>query len=270
MLRRTVFALVAAVSAGPVWASEQSDRLLDALELDRIVAIMIEEGTEYGTDIGTAMLPDGGGAEWQGIVARIYDAGAMAETVRAGVDAALGEADIAQAIDFFESDRGQRIVDMELEAREAMLDAEIEEAARAAWLDRADDGSELVAKIETFIETNDLIESNVVGALNSSLRFYNGLADGGLLEMSDDEILSEVWAEEPQTRDETTEWVHGFLLMAYGPLAPEDFDAYQALSESEAGQAMNRALFAGFNAMYFEISYALGLAVAGQSVATEL
>lgn len=270
MLRRTVLALAATVLALPAVASEQSDRLLEALALDRIVAIMIEEGTEYGADIGAAMLPGGGGGEWQGTVARIYDAGAMAQTVRAGVESALAGEDISGAIEFFESDRGRRIVDLELEARAAMLDPEIEEAAREAWTERADDGSELTGKIETFVATNDLVESNVVGALNSSLRFYNGLADGGLLEMTEDEILAEVWAEEPQTRIETSEWVHGFLLMAYGPLDPEDFDAYQALSESPAGQAMNRALFAGFNAMYFEISYALGLAVAGQTAATEL
>jgi hypothetical protein len=42
------------------------------------------------------------------------------------------------------------------------------------------------------------------------------------------------------------------------------------LSRTDAGRALNRALFAGFNKMYDDISYALGMAVAREMQVQEL
>jgi hypothetical protein len=52
--------------------------------------------------------------------------------------------------------------------------------------------------------------------------------------------------------------------VAYEPLTDDELDAYIAMSESSVGRVLNRALFAGFNAMYDKLSYALGLAAAQQ------
>ncbi|NVK60443.1 MAG: hypothetical protein HWE37_10270, partial [Rhodobacteraceae bacterium] len=101
-------------------------------------------------------------------------------------------------------------------------------------------------------------------------RFYLGLVDGGALEMSERDIADEVWSQEPETRADTREWLYGYLLMSYGPIADKDLEDYVALSSTEEGKAMNRALFDGFNAMYDEISYALGLAAAQQMMAQDL
>ena len=111
---------------------------------------------------------------------------------------------------------------------------------------------------------NDLIEANVAGALNASYRFYAGLVEGGAIEMTESEILADVWSQEEETRTDTTEWLYGFLLMAYQPLDADQMDAYVALSASPEGRALNRALFDAFNKMYDDISYGLGLAVAQQ------
>jgi hypothetical protein len=83
-------------------------------------------------------------------------------------------------------------------------------------------------------------------------------------------MLSDVWAQEPRTRSETEEWVKSFLLMAYGPLSGDDLDTYIGVTDTPEGQQLNRALFDGFNGMYEDISYALGLAVARQMQGTEL
>ena len=88
--------------------------------------------------------------------------------------------------------------------------------------------------------------------------------------MTEEEILSEVWAQEEDTRSDTREWLYAFLLVAYRPLSDAVLDEYVALSASPEGRAMNRALFAGFNAMYDEISYGLGLAAAQQMLGEEL
>jgi hypothetical protein len=59
-------------------------------------------------------------------------------------------------------------------------------------------------------------------------------------------------------------------MLAYGPLSSEVLGDYIDLSQTEAGKAMNRALFEGFDIMYEDISYALGLAVARQMQGQDL
>ena len=55
-----------------------------------------------------------------------------------------------------------------------------------------------------------------------------------------------------------------------GPLSDEEMAAYIAFARTEAGQALNRALFDGFGAAYEDISYALGRTVAHNMLAEEL
>jgi hypothetical protein len=171
---------------------------------------------------------------------------------------------------FFDSAEGRRIVELEVSARRAMMEDAVEDAARADYLQRVGEGDDRLALVEQFVDANDLIEANVVGALNSNYMFYRGLVEGGALEMSEAEMLDDVWSQEDETRGDTREWLYGFLLLAYGPLEDATLEAYVALSVTPEGRAMNRALFAGFDRMYAEISYALGLAIAREMQSEEL
>lgn len=269
MLTRLAAVLATAGLAWPAFAAP-SDDLLDALGAPRIVEIMRAEGLDYGTEMASDFLPGGDNPAWQETVARIYDAERMLATVRAGFAERLDDTPTDELLAFFEGDTGQRIVALEISAREAMLDADVEEAARAAFrqLDGSDDPH--LADIEDFVEANDLIEANVVGALNASYMFYKGLAEGGALQTSEADMLRDVWAQEDDTRVDTREWLYAFLLLAYGPLEEETVERYVALAQTPEGQAMNRALFAGFNQMYDDISYALGLAAARQMQGQDL
>ena len=58
--------------------------------------------------------------------------------------------------------------------------------------------------------------------------------------------------------------------MAYDPLAPDDLEAYAAFYRTEAGQALNQAMFSAFNQMFEEISYLLGQAVAQHMLSEQL
>lgn len=75
-------------------------------------------------------------------------------------------------------------------------------------------------------------------------------------------MLAEVWAQEPDIRAETESWLYPFLALAYKPLSDADVEAYLAFSESEAGRAMNAAMFAAFDEVFREISHDLGRAAA--------
>ena len=196
------------------------------------------------------------------MVARIYDTDAMQTVVKRGFANALDGVDIAPLETFFASDMGKRIVTLELSAREAMMDNAIEETAKeqARAFERARDDAFVL--VDDFVKAGDLLEANVVGAMNSNMQFYRGLVDGGAFELSEEQILADVWEQEQETRADTRDWLYGFLIMAYTPLAPGELETYTELSKTKAGAAMNAALFEGFDNMYSDISYALGLAAA--------
>jgi hypothetical protein len=218
------------------------------------------------------MLPDGGGADWRDAVAAIYDLETMEEEVRGAFAEAIVDADLDTMLDFFTSERGAQIIGLEISARRAMLDEGVEEASREAAALQIMEETPRYEAVSAFIETNDLIENNVVGALNSSYAFYMGLIDGGVMPpgVTADTALQDVWAQEPDIRDNTTEWVYAFLLMAYEPLSDDDLAAYQAFSETAAGEALNSALFMAFDGMFEDISRALGLAASRFMVTQEL
>lgn len=254
---------------GPVRA-ETSDKVLDALNLDGLLRIMRTEGLEYGRDMALDMFGRPDVARWSTQVSDIYDIARMETLIRRAFEEALDAEQTRPLHGFLTSEEGARIIGLELSAREAMVDPDTEEAARAAF--RAIDGEDqqTLRQIEAFIRANDLIEANVAGAMNASYQFYRGLADGGALALTESEMLADVWSQEEETRDDTREWLFAFLLLAYSPLEAEVLDDYVAFSSSPPGRALNGALFAAFNEMYDSISYALGLAAAGQMTAQDL
>lgn len=248
------------------------DPLIEVLGLGDLVAIMREEGIAYGDEIEDEMFPGRGGDRWDAEVARIYDGGRMADELKDTLGRALSGTDLDPLIGFFASETGARIVSLELSARRALLDPEVEEASLERLEDMQADDDPRLALIERFVEANSLIEANVAGALNSNYAFYTGLADGRAFdfEMTEEQMLADVWGQEPEIRDETREWLLSYLVMAYAPLSDAALEDYIALSETPQGTALNAALFAGFDVAFTRISRELGLAaaqfIAGQDI----
>ena len=126
---------------------------------------------------------------------------------------------------------------------------------------RGDDRLDL---LEDFIAANDLIESNVVGAMNSDIAYFRGFSAGAQKDMGLDEadIMREVWAGEPEARAQVMEWVYGFSALAYQPLDEDEFDAYIAFGKTDAGRALNTAVFAAFDNVYADLARGLGAGTA--------
>ncbi|GGL77513.1 DUF2059 domain-containing protein [Wenxinia marina] len=254
-------ALVAAPFAAPAQEAEGDvDALFEALLLPEVLGVMQQEGVGYGAEVGEDLFESAVSASWSDGVAAIYDAERMEREVRAAFAEALEGEDLAPMIEFFTEGAGRTAVALELSAREAMLDEEVEEAAREAAALAMADGTERSAQLERFVEANDLVETNVVSAMNSNVAFYLGLMDGGALpaQLTEDQILADVWGQEPEIRQTTTEWIYSFLGLAYQPLSDEDLEAYTAFSETEPGQTLNRAVFEAFDAPFEAISHDLG------------
>ena len=240
--------------------------LVAALDLDRLIAVMRREGLAYGDDLAEELFPDAGGPRWQAIVAAIHDPARMKATVVEVLDTEMEghPAELSAATAFFAATEGRRIVGLELAAREALLDDATREAAELAFEDMQAAAPQRVILLDRFATANDLVESNVAGALNSNLAFYRGMLAGGSADVAaaERDMLSDLWAQEPQIRDETVIWLYPYLAMSYDTLSDAELETYIGFSRSAAGQKLNRALFAAFDRMLSRQAYDLGVAVA--------
>lgn len=273
MLLRQITAgltLATALAVAPAAGAQPVQRLLDALGVSQTVEIMREEGLDYGADLGADMIPGGAPGSYGRAVEDIYDAARMEETVRGVFAEEFGDTDPQPLLEFFTSETGERMIELEISARRAMMEEGVEEAARDRFRDMEAEETAQYERTRRFVEVNDLVEANVEGALNANYMFFLGLADGGAIDMSEDQMIDEVWSGEAETREDTREWVYGYLLLAYSPAGPEALEQYTELSETPEGQAMNTALFTAFDKMYSDISYALGRAVAQAMSSQEL
>ncbi len=243
------------------------EALAGALRITDTVAIMREEGLIYADQVAEAMLAEVDTAGWERQIAQLYDTNRMEQLVLQGLERALEGADLAPMLVFYSSDVGQRAVTLELAARRAFLDPKAEDAARAAATDAAarKDGpqADLLGRVQRLIEGGDLIERNVTASLNADMMFWRGvMAAGGPGPAGDEgdeaDLADAVTVDLDETRRETEAWMTAFLLVACGPLTPEQMDDYATFFETRDGRTLNAALFEGFNGMYDQLAYLLG------------
>jgi hypothetical protein len=238
--------------------------LAQTMRFGDLFAVLRDEGVAYGDTLETDMFPAGGGPGWDRAVATVYDAPKLAAAFETAIATQLGndpEA-LAEINAFFSSDLGQRIVALEIDARRAFLDTAAEEAARVAADRRAARRDPKVALIGRFIEAGDLLEMNVAGALSGNLAFMKGMSGTGAYgaPLPEDQLMSDIWAQEDQIRDDTNTWLYAYLGLAYDPLTEAELEAYVAFSERPAGRRLNAALFTAFDAVFQEVSHDLGRA----------
>lgn len=252
------------LSAQPVaTASTQVDAFLSAIRLDETLETMRREGLDYGMSIEEDLFPGAGGARWQDMLTRIYDPAAMRARFeplfRRTVDG-FPDGELAAAVEFFTSPLGRRVVELENAARAAQLDEAVEDASRARVEQMQAEDDPRIRLIGRFVEVNDLIEANVVGALNANIAFYQGLNQGRAFgpALAEDEILRDVASQEASVREETGDWVFAYLALAYQSLTDEELERYTAFSATEAGRALNRALFSAYDGLFEAISRDLG------------
>lgn len=248
------------------------EALFNALSLPDMIDIMREEGLAYGADIAADLLAGRPTGDWDAALAAIYDPDRMQQEVLRELGLALADDDITPILAFFEAEPGATIINLEVTARRALLDDAVEAASKDAAIIARMDETPRYQLIDRFVTVNDLVETNVVGAMNSNYAFYIGLKQGGAFpaDLTEDQILSDVWSQEAEIRDNTTEWVYSFLLLAYSPLSDADLETYIAFSETPAGIALNRAIFQAFDGLFDDISRSLGLAAAREMITQEL
>ena len=71
-------------------------------------------------------------------------------------------------------------------------------------------------------------------------------------DMSDEDILADVWAQEAEIREDTSQWLYAFLTLTYQPLSEEELRAYVDFFSTPEGLRLNNAIFAAFDDMFGE------------------
>lgn len=265
-MRIAVLGLVLGVVAISARASELSDSYL----LPDLFDIMAEEGRSATLSDPTVPQDAAGRASWERAIGVIYNADRMHDDFVAALEARLDEDTRREALAFARSELGRRVLQLEVSARRALLSEEIDEAARIA-LEEARDAprstpqGRALALVQERIAVNDLIELNVSLGLNTSLAYYNGMAEAGWMAgMAGADLLSLVWAQEGAIRSDVTDWAESYFLLAYQPLSESEMNDYIAHAASPAGDAFNRAMFHAFDEVFVEISRRVGVAMAQQ------
>ncbi len=262
---------------GPVRASVAQD-LPELYLFDDLFQIMAAEGISASGDENATPLDPTELGQWRANLERIYDASRLEANFVAALEQALeGRADVTEdAIAFAQSPLGERVLRLEVSAREALLDNEIDEMARLALMEAREADSDSAAArrlalVRERIEVNNLVELNVSLGLNTSYAYYTGmLSETDLPGLEPQDVLTLVWAQEEDVRADVGDWIESYFLMAYQPLSDDDLRAYIDWSGSALGDAFNRAMFLAFDTVFVDISRqvgtALGRALSGQSL----
>lgn len=262
MIRAALLSAVLTLAPLASYADARLTQLIDLLNIDAYIDITRTEGLRDAPVLAQEFLGQAPDPVLDRQLLDIYDTERMRETVRQVMASTLTPDVIDAALLFVGSETGQRIASLELAARRAMSDPAIEEAAKEAWARAPEERAELVDRIGAVIAASDLIERNVTGALNSNLRFMQGLSDGSATEVPMRDVLADVWAQEESIRADTEEWLGAYLLLAFQPLPEGDLESYIRFWETAPGRALNGAMFDAFNQMYDGLSYATARVIA--------
>ena len=87
----------------------------------------------------------------------IYNLDQMENTVTCRFFIELGDVDMAPVLAFLTNPTGQRLVAFELSAREAMMEGDIEQAARAAFRTLDEKSDARLTVLNDFVRANDLV-----------------------------------------------------------------------------------------------------------------
>lgn len=267
-----LIALAGPVAAQPLAAprhEQTADAVWDVMDMDSLVPILQAEALAEGEEMAATMFQGRGTGRWLDRVRAIHDPARFRRLFLAGMAEALPDADgdrLQEGLAFYRGPLGRRMLALESSARAAMLDGDVEAAARDAFAHAASLGDPRAAQIGRLIEAADLVETNVAGGLNASVAFSRGFQAGGGFPMSlaEGEIIRDAWAQEPQLRADTEAWIGAYLFLAYSSLPDADLDRYIAYAASGGGQALSRLMFAGFDAVFAQTSYDMGLAAAAE------
>lgn len=250
---RFAFALILILVAPPVWADAVTQRLLEAIQMPKLLGQLAVEAEQTAGDLDEDFLQGQGGDLVVNTARRLNAPARVQPVLEAEITRLMSEDHRRAVTSFFEADLGQRIVDLEIAARIAIYDDALLEAVQGRVAETG-----VRALITEIIEESDLIERNVQDGLAVLEQFYRGRQAGGMTDLTGSEIGGFLAELEEGLRVETRGWLNGFMTLAYSPIADAELQVYADFWKTQAGQAFDKALFAAFLKVMSDNSFAMG------------
>ncbi len=244
-------------------AADADLQAINALtHLPETLDLIRQEGIQQGKDLGSDLFGDSEDPNWLSALDRVYDTGQMTGLYNAALRQVLAQdPSLSNNIrPFLDSDLGQRVITLELEARRTTMDKVAMQAAREVFVELEKTDKFRRAQIERLVVAGDLIEANVMAGLNGNLTFYKAMAAVGTPGTPNDEaeLLAQVWSQEADIRASVEEFLYPIMALAYAPLNEDELQSYVDFSESPAGTRFNDALSKAFDPLMIELSRKLG------------
>ncbi|WP_410219401.1 hypothetical protein [Paracoccus sp. (in: a-proteobacteria)] len=246
---------------------EPVQRLWQVLDMQTMMPILRQEAVNEAARLQAEGLIQGNGRSWPEVVAQIHHDARLEALFRDGASAALARVDgqlLAEGLEFYETELGRRMVGLETSARRALLQEEVEASATEDFARARADGNPRAEQILRLIDGADLVAPNVASGLNASVAFSRGFAEGGGFDMplTEQQMMAEAWAQQEQIEADATNWLQGFLMLAYSPLTDTEMEDYIAFATSPAGKILAQILYGAFDRVFARTSYDMGLAAA--------
>ena len=249
----------------PVQAIEKTEvnRLVQVLNLKDLFQELQNEGVTAGIE----MLKEEGqqSQEWVSKLNEIYSSDSMQEFFRNELLKLNIFEDVENAIDFYETTFGKKLIKNELTTRR-ILKSELGKAEAKKIFNQLKYFKPNRLKVyQKIIEENHYIEDNVSSSMNSNLAFYQGYSLGlpsdkqRLLEA---EIISKIWANEIETRKRMTDWVMSFTSYNYQDLTNNELNNLLDFSKSLPSKRLNNTINYILDKAFEDQSYRLGQAFA--------
>lgn len=262
-----VLVLIGSIGFGPSLAFAQA-AVADVAQLNTMTRtietfeVMRQEGLLNDKVLAEDLLGNAEDPTWARVLDDVYSVDRMTQIYS---DRLLDfvETDPGLAADvsvFLTSDLGQRIIDLELEARRTALDPLALGAAQEVYADMQRSDRDRLALIERLVVAGDLMDGNVSTAMNANMAFARAIGVAGNFggPVDEETLLADIWAQEPDIRASVADFLFPLMALAYAPLTIQELQAYVDFYESDVGQRFNAAVMAAFEPVMVDLSGRLG------------
>lgn len=269
-MKYLIAAILIWMQAALVWASDAIDDLSRLLMLQSTAELMQDEGMRNARTTSEDFTGQALG-QWDADGLRaVYAPDRSLALFRQAFEARLSDEDIATLVDAFGAPFAARVVGLEVTARAAISEEDIEAAAIEMVNEVMTSDRDRIAVIDQIIEVNDLIALNLDGGEVILLEFYKTLATGNVRGIDYAVIAEEIQSQRQERRDDLIEWLRAFFVMAYSDLNDDELLQVLALYESEEAQKAIGAMFEVFNLVEIEAMRKLGDTIARQMNTSKL
>lgn len=269
-MKYVIAAIFIWMQAALALANDAIDDLSHLLQLQSTAELMQDEGMRNARSTSEDFTGQALGAWDADGLAAIYAPERSLTLFRQAFAARLSADEIVTLIEAFAAPFAARVVALEVSARAAISDEDIEAVAIEMLNEVLTSDRNRVALIDEIIEVNDLISLNLDGGEVILLEFYKTLAAGNARGIDYGVITEEIRSQRPERQEDLVEWLRAFFVMAYSDLSDEELLQVLALYETEEAQKAIGAMFEVFNLVEIEAMRKLGDTIARQMNTSKL